>query len=145
MIRELSSYSMYEACLLHSRAERVLKAIVGNHLKKYSLTRMEWIVLSTLNNFGKPKRMSMSELSKILDINLSQTTILIGRLSRQKLVEQRTSTKDKRTKILKITAKGSALIVEVEETMRGAMREWLSDVPRQQLKTYMATLQLLSK
>lgn len=130
---------------MHSKAERVLKTIVAKHLKQFDITRMEWIVLATIDSNETAGGYTMSELSKILDIKLSQLTILIAGICANGFTKQVSSEEDRRTKYVTITPKGSRLIVKIDKTMRSAMREWLSEIPRQNLKNYMATLDLLGK
>lgn len=143
--KDLSEITMYQACLMHSRAERMLKTIVAKHLKEYKLTRMEWIVLASLESNTAAGGYSMSELSSILDVKLSQLTILTSGMVDNGLAKQVTSAKDKRTKLITITAKGSKLIGSIEKSMRQAMREWLEDIPRSKLKVYIETLDMLGK
>jgi DNA-binding MarR family transcriptional regulator len=141
--KDMSEITMFQACLMHSRAERILKTIVAKHLKKYELTRMEWIVLAALDSNPAAGGYSMSELSRILDIKLSQLTILTSGVLDKDYAKQVTSAKDKRTKLITITPKGSKLIASIEKSMRQAMHEWLQDIPREKLKAYMETLVLL--
>ena len=137
--------TMYQACLMHSRAERVLKTIVAKHLKQYKITRMEWIVISTLDAGSDKAGYTMSSLSKILDIKLSQLTILVTGTCKLGLSKQVTSPNDRRIKLVTITPKGKKLVDKTEQTMRTAMREWLSSIPRDKLSAYMQTLDMLGK
>jgi len=141
----LSAISMYQACLMHSRAERVLKTIVAKHLKSFEITRMEWIVVATLDSNKRAAGYTMSELSEVLDIKLSQLTILTSGVVALGMAKQVTSPNDKRTKLVTITPKGKKLIDKIEKSMRQALREWLSDIPRDQLTSYMQTLKLLGE
>lgn len=145
MSGQLTSATMYQACLMHSRAERVLKTIVAKHLKNYKITRMEWVVLATLDSNTGASGYSMSALSQILDVKLSQLTILTSGISDAGLAKQVSPPNDKRTKLISATPKGSKLIDSIEKSMRSAMSEWLRDIPRDDLKAYMKTLDMLGK
>lgn len=141
---DLSKITMYEACLLHSRAERILKSLVSKHLEKYGLTRMEWILLASVH---KPpvsvEGHTMGELAKILDIRLSQVTALVSNMQEASLLTQKIAKQDKRTRFVAITRKGNAMLENIETNMRQAMREWLSGIPREQLAIYMQTVKQL--
>lgn len=141
----MSTMTMYQACLMHSRAERVLKTIVAKHLKNFGITRMEWIVLASLESNTKVGGYTMSELSQVLDIKLSQLTILSGGIISSGLAKQVTSHSDKRTKLVTITPKGKKLVEQIDASMRQALREWLSHISRAQLINYMQTLKLLGE
>lgn len=135
---------MYQACLLHSRAERVLKGHVSKHLERWNVTRMEWLLLATVSQPSKvPSGHTMGEVADILDVRLSQLTALAGKLNESKLLAQTVAKHDRRTRYLKITSKGSKFLLDIEGELRRAMREWLKDVPRDQLGIYMNTVRQL--
>lgn len=143
-LMDLSGTTMYQACLLHSRAERVLKGHVSKQLEKWNVTRMEWLLLATVS---EPSKVSdghtMGEVADILDVRLSQLTALVGKLNEAKLLVQTVAKHDRRTRYLKITGKGTLFLEDVEGEMRGAMRQWLSGIPRDQLAVYMQTVRQL--
>ncbi len=101
---ELREISMYQACLLHSKAERVLKTLVSGVLEEWDITRMEWLLLATVNSPAKkPDGHTMGEIADLLDIRLSQLTALASRLQASALLSQTVSPQDRRTKYLNIT------------------------------------------
>ncbi len=141
---DLSKITMYDACLLHSRAERVLKGLVSTHLENYELTRMEWLLLATVNTQSAvDEGHTMGELAELLDIRLSQVTALTSTLHTARLITQTAAIHDKRTRYVAITNKGSKLLAEIEASMRGAMRTWLKGIPREQLTVHLQTVKQL--
>lgn len=143
-VMNLSGITMYEACLLHSRAERVLKGLVSKQLENWDITRMEWLLLATVSEPSKvPAGHTMGEVAHILDVRLSQLTALSGRMSESKLLAQAVAKHDRRTRYLKITQKGTKFLNDIEGDMRNAMREWLAGIPREQLANYMQTVKEL--
>ena len=141
---ELSKLTMYEACLLHSRAERVLKGLVSRHLEDWGITRMEWLLLATAASCKDNEQGStMGEIAEILDIRLSQLTALSSNMTREGLLNQTVSPKDRRTKYLKITSRGLRFLADIEQDMRHSMRQWLAEIPREQLAIYMNTVREL--
>jgi len=142
---DLSKLTMYDACLLHSRADRVLRGLVANHLEKFTLTRMDWLVLATAGHQAKSEKgHTMTELSELLDIRLSQLTALVSKLQAASLLSQKTARHDRRTRYVSITAKGQGMLDKIEYSMRSAFREWLADIPHDQLSVYMATVEQLA-
>lgn len=135
---------MYQACLLHSRAERVLKGLVSKQLESWDITRMEWLLLATVSEPSKVAAgHTMGEVADKLDVRLSQLTALAGKLNESKLLAQAVAKHDRRTRYLKITPKGSKFLNDIEGDMRSAMRDWLAGIPREQLATYMQTVKQL--
>ncbi len=141
---DLSKITMYEACLLHSRAERVLKSLVSKHLETSNITRMEWLLLASVE---QPSVLTdghtMGELAALLDVRLSQATALVTTMNEAGLITQKVSQKDRRTRYVRITVKGGKLLETVERSMRQALRQWLSHIPRAQLATYLQTVKQL--
>lgn len=135
---------MYDACLMHSRAERVLKSLVSKNLEQWNITRMEWLLLASLLRKSKSDTgHTMGEIADVLDIRLSQVTVLVSRMIEAKLLTQTVSGSDRRTRYVNVAPKGKKLLDNIELEMRRAMREWLGSIPRQQLETYMLTVKKL--
>lgn len=134
---------MYQACLLHASADRNLRAMVSRHLERFAITRMEWLLLSAVCEAGH-SGIRMTSLSQLLNVTLPQITALTNGLLEAHRVEQRIDPRDRRSRSLYATKKGRLLIEQVEQSMRSAMREWLADIPRQQLEIYMMTIKQLA-
>lgn len=137
---------MYKACLLHSRAERVLKHLVSKRLEKRGINRMGWLLLASISEPSKhDEGHTMGELAEVLDIRLSQLTALASKMNREGLLLQIISPKDKRTKYVRATPKGTKLLDDIEIVMREAMKDWLAQVEKDDLLSYMNTVENLSK
>lgn len=140
----LGEISMYQACLLHSRAERVLKGYVSKQLEAWDITRMEWLVLASVAEPSKTAPgHTMSEIAEQLDVRLSQLTALVGSMIANGLVTQKTAEHDRRTRYLAITSRGRKFLDDIEVNMRSAMRDWLGEIPKDQLAVYMNTVKEL--
>ncbi len=138
---DFDSITMYKACLLHSRSERALKGLIARHLDEWGITRMEWLLLATAAEPSKHEEgHTMSEIAEVLDIRLSQLTALATDMNKEGLLTQTISSKDRRTKYVKITTRGIKFLDTVELSMRAAMKEWLSDVPIENLAIYLQTV-----
>lgn len=143
MSQDLEQITMYEACLQHARADRALRTVVASQLEGLKITMMEWLLLGIVAD-GPEKGLSMSSVAQSLDVTLPQVTALVSNLVKQKLVKQKTQSYDRRSRHVIATAKGRALLDQVEASVGTAMREWLQDIPKSQLTAYMDTVKQLS-
>lgn len=138
----ISELTMYEACLLHANADRNLRTMVSRHLEKFGITRMEWLLLAAACEHSSG--LHMSALSQLLNVSLPQVTALANRLLDAGLVSQRVEARDRRSRSLTATRRGKELIKKIEISMRNFLRDWLSDIPREQLEIYMQTVAQLA-
>jgi DNA-binding MarR family transcriptional regulator len=135
--------SMYEACLLHSRADRALRLVVSKQLEQFNVTMMEWLLMGAVY-YGPKEGMTMSAVAQALDVTLPQVTALTAGLTKQKLLKQKISRQDRRSRRLICTTAGKKLLEEIEQAVNTAMREWVSDIPRDQLEVYFKTVEALA-
>lgn len=135
--------TMYETCLLHARADRALRALVGIKLERHKLTMMEWLLLSVVVQ-GPSDGMSMSAVAQSLDVTLPQITALANKLLNLKMVRQKTQSHDRRSRHILATGKGKSLLEDIEDELAKAMKEWTSELPRTDYDNYMATVRWLA-
>lgn len=135
--------SMYETCLLHARADRALRSLVGSRLEQHKLTMMEWLLLSVVAQ-GPPEGMSMSAVAQALDVTLPQITALANKLLNLKLVRQKTQSHDRRSRHILPTGKGKSLLEDIEESLSEALSDWVSELPSEQYAQYMTTVMWLA-
>ena len=138
-----SHLTMYERCLLHARADRALRSLVGTRLEQYHLTMMEWLLLGVVCQ-GPPEGLSMSAVAQSLDVTLPQVTALANKLLNLKLVRQKTQSHDRRSRHVMPTGKGKTLLEDTEESISEAMREWLEPLPEEQVAQYFDTIAWLA-
>jgi DNA-binding MarR family transcriptional regulator len=136
-------YSMYELCLLQSRADRALRVMVVRQLERHNLTMMEWLLLATVSQAGKTG-LTMTEVAQMLDVTLPQVTALMGRLSKQKFIRQKVSSADRRSRLLISSKLGLRTNAAIEDTIREVMRVWLHDIDTPTLYTYIETMQQIA-
>lgn len=138
-----SQTTMYEACLLHAKADRALRTVVAEELERYKVTMMEWLLLGVVCG-GPEKGLSMSSVANSLDVTLPQVTALVSNLVDLKLVKQKTQAHDRRSRHVVPTVKGKSLLTGIEEGIGVTMRQWLADVPRDNLRVYFETVKTLA-
>lgn len=135
---------MYQTCLMHARADRALRLVVAKQLEQFDLTMMEWLLLATV--CAAPREgLTMSSVAAALDVTLPQITALANSLVRTKLLKQKVSIQDKRSRFLTSTITGKRLLARVEESINESMRKWLETIPRDQLINYMETVEKIAK
>lgn len=139
-----SDLTMYEICLLHSRADRALRTIIAEHLEQASITMMEWLLLGTVKNAPKDG-LTMSAVASTLDVTLPQVTALSASLTRAKLLKQKVSSQDRRSRRLAVTPAGKSLLADVEADLAKALQQWTGDIPNEQLESYLETIKVLAE
>ncbi len=142
-MEDVSAITMYRACLLHSRADRALRVVVSRQLEQFNVTMMEWLLIGVVCN-GPSEGMTMSAVAAALDVTLPQVTALTASLAKAKLLKQKVSRQDRRSRRLQGTAAGKRLIADTELAIKGAMKDWLLDIPLEKLTVYFETVELLA-
>lgn len=104
---------------------------------------MEWLLIGAVEK-GAKEGMTMSAVAATLDVTLPQVTALTASLTKQKLLKQKVSRQDRRSRRLVITSSGKRLLQDIEEKVHGAMDEWMGDVPPEQFQTYLETVEMLA-
>lgn len=138
-----NTISMYQACLLHSRADRALRMVVSRQLEQFNVTMMEWLLMGVVCA-GPKEGMTMSAVAGALDVTLPQVTALTASLTKAKLLKQKVSRQDRRSRRLQATPAGKRLLEDIEKAVNTALRDWVADIPPDQLKQYLQTVTLLA-
>jgi hypothetical protein len=74
-MEESEEITMYQACLLHSRADRALRLVIARQLDQFNVTMMEWLLMGAVSS-GPKDGMTMSAVAAALDVTLPQVTAL---------------------------------------------------------------------
>jgi DNA-binding MarR family transcriptional regulator len=80
------------------------------YFKDYELTPVKFNALLLLKHLGGQEGLSQNEICHHLIVSPSNITRLIDRLIEDKYVERHSSPSDRRVKLIKITAEGSAIL-----------------------------------
>ncbi len=139
MDHDLGRIHMYKACLIHVKADRVLRSIVSGILAEYEVTTMEWLLLGVIDDSPKTG-ITLSHIAGRLDVSQPQVTALMDKVIEQGLVRQRVHKQDRRSRTAIITIKGKRLLDRIEESVQSFMETWLSELPKEQLRTYAETV-----
>jgi len=141
---EINDMTIYEICLLHSRADRALRLVVARELESHDITMMQWLLLATTAQ-GPSAGTRMTELAEALDVTMPQITALMNDLAKQNLVKQKINAADRRSRRLIVTKQGKDLLSNITAALDTAIKEWLRAVPENQLNSYLATVRQLAE
>jgi DNA-binding MarR family transcriptional regulator len=112
-------------------------------LEQKQVTMMEWLLMEVVCH-GPKTGITMTEAATTLDVTLPQVTALTAGLTKAKLLKQKVSSQDRRSRRLVCTAAGRQLLDETETAADAALHEWLADIPEEKLQTYLETVTFLA-
>lgn len=130
--------TMYEAFLLHARADRSIRLVVGRELAPFNITMMQWLLLVTVQN-GASTGVRMTELAEKLDVTMPQVTALTNDLTKLKLVKQKINAKDRRSRCLVMTPAGTGVVADADKALDGALKKLFKDISTDDIKNYLQT------
>jgi DNA-binding MarR family transcriptional regulator len=104
---------------------------------------MEWLLLGVVGE-GPDNGMSLSDIAKRLDVSQPQVTALMTKVSKQRLVRQKVQRHDRRSRHVVLSTRGQRMLDLIEDAIATRLKEWLADVPREQLKHYIQTIEFIS-
>ena len=135
--------TMYQACLLHSRADRILRTIVSKQLEQFRITMMEWLLLGVVSE--AKDGITLSQIAQALDVSQPQVTALMDKVAAQKLVKQKVLRQDRRSRSVVLSTRGKYLVEDIEETITQELRGRLAEVPPEQLEAYLLTVKFIAE
>lgn len=141
---EINDMTIYEICLLHSRADRALRLVAARGLESHDITMMQWLLLATTAQ-GPSAGTRMTELAEALDVTMPQITALMNDLAKQNLVKQKINAADRRSRRLVVTKQGKDLLRDVTASLEKAVKDWLRAVPDDRLNNYLVTVRQLAE
>jgi MarR family 2-MHQ and catechol resistance regulon transcriptional repressor len=131
----------YNTGLLQAKAYRVLKSYMSGHLLKYGLSMPQWAFLGVVFD---AKKMRLVELAQFLDVEAPFATNLADQLQKKGYVKRIADKEDRRAKYIVLTSKGEALVPEIEEDTKNAMRLIYKHISPVELATYIKVLDAIS-
>lgn len=143
MSYKLDDIKMYETCLVHTRADRVLRTITNNLLAEFNITMMEWLLLGVVSEANR-SGITLSDIAKRLDVSQPQVTALMDKVVTQRLVRQKVHKQDRRSRTAVLTIKGKRLLDNIETSFKEFMKTWLSEIPEDQLAAYASLVQRIA-
>ncbi len=143
MAKHLSTQlATYEAGMIQAAAFRNLTAFMSKALLPSNITMSEWSLLGALatNDCMRP-----SDIATLMDVKTPMATRLVKSLVEKELIHEKPVSGDQRGKMIAMTTKGQELLDKEEIRIRDAMRDYMSDVPREDLNAYLRVLAHLAR
>lgn len=123
---ELPNITTYQALVYQSRAQRVIKSLIQQELKKYNLTMMQWSVLGFIYEAGK-QGVRISDLARALDTSLAFITNSVNVLEAKGMVYRVGHETDSRSKLVCIDAKYRRKFDGIEKELGDKLWTWLKE------------------
>ncbi len=121
-----------------ARAHNKLNAQISHYLKIYSdITLVDWRVLRLLEAMGDT---TMSQLSRLLQMDKGQLSRKIRGLVVRKLITSRMDMVDSRQQILRIDAAGRDLVRHILPKVQERQRMLVEGISRQELEIFLDVL-----
>ncbi len=105
--------------------QRILDMIIGPICRQHGLTQHQVLVMASLSNEPQQRPSRLSDRLGILRTNF---TALCHRLEELKLVKRTPSPNDRRAYLLRLTAKGEALLESIDREIETRHRELLESL-----------------
>lgn len=116
------------------------KQLLSGDLKEYTLRQLYYIEL-----INKKKGISISELSKILDVNKSTVSVAINQLLDMYIVNKKQSEKDKRFYYLELTPKGEDIIIKHMQVHKDTIKKILDILNPEEVDSFIKIINKISK
>jgi DNA-binding MarR family transcriptional regulator len=124
----------YTASLLKKRADLFFRT--------FGLTDVQFNVMMLLvYQSGSEDGLSQAQLSDMMLVNRANVTTLVDRMEKASLVMRTSISGDRRTNIIKMTAKGKKLFAKAEPLYARQVQQVMSGVARPEQKKLIAVLE----
>ena len=121
---------------------RQWRATIDHALRDTGITQSSWTVLMQLQQLED--NVSVSELAEVQGIELPPLMRTLAQLETQGLIARTTSPYDKRIRLLKLTAKGCALLEKITQVIEACQLRATKSIPAEDLQKFSATLSQLA-
>ena len=92
-----------------------LKKRADEFFRPYKLTDVQFNLMALLSRQAEPgEGLSQAQISDMMLVNRANITSLIDRMEKANLVRRTTSLKDRRSKVIKLTARGKKLFAQLD-------------------------------
>ena len=142
---KLKKITTYQAGVLQATTHRNLQKHSDNILKKFGITKMQWLIIGTVHDAGS-EGIRLTELTEKLDTTMSYLTNTVNLLESKGILDRVSDTTDSRAKFIRINQKFSPKCTEIEKDLRDELRKSIySHVKPEDFAIYLKVLHQLSK
>jgi DNA-binding MarR family transcriptional regulator len=132
----------HEALLNIYYTANLLKKRADVFFKTFGLTDIQFNVMMLLTyQAGEEGGLSQAQLSDMMLVNRANITTLIDRMEKASLVIRTSASDDRRTNIIKLTAKGEKLFAKAEPSYMEQVRQIMSNFSQPEQKKLVTLLE----
>ena len=124
----------YVSATEQMRAHRVLRSNVNAVLEPYGINATQWSILGFL--FEQVDGIRPTDLANMLDVKAPLITMLAIPLAQMSLIHRIDQESDKRTRSLRLTAKGRSTVQEIESQLIQLGPSLFSGISQAEMRTY---------
>jgi DNA-binding MarR family transcriptional regulator len=136
----LAKVPTYHAGIAQSKAYRVLRQFMGELLRNYNLTMMQWSIVGLVYDAGA-SGIRITDLARQLDTTMAFVTTNINMLVAGGYVQRTVDAKDTRSRIVAINPDAQAKVIKIEQELRASMRDVLyKEIDPTDLASYVKVL-----
>lgn len=129
----------YQQARLQTVAFRGVRGAVNGVLEPHGLNTAQWIILGVLGE--RPGELRITDVATHLRVEDPLVTNLVRSLVNSGLVKSNPHRRDKRARVLELTAKGGQLVAKVEPELAAALAPIEACASPADWRTYFATLE----
>ena len=140
----ISNITTYQAGVAQAATHRSLQKLCDDILKPFGISKMQWLIIGTVLDTGK-KGIRVTDLAEKLGTTLPYLTTAINLLESKAILVRKDNNTDNRSKLVSINKAFVPLCVEIEATLRQALRDSIyAEIDPAEFRTYMKVLYQLS-
>ena len=140
----ISNITTYQAGVAQAATHRSLQKLCDDILKPFGISKMQWLIIGTVLDTGK-KGIRVTHLAEKLGTTLPYLTTAINLLESKAILVRKDNNSDNRSKLVSINKAFVPLCVEIEATLRQALRDSIyAEIDPAEFRTYMKVLYQLS-
>lgn len=118
-----------------------IKKRASGFFRDFNLTDVQFNVLMLLHHQGGDQGLSQAQISDMMLVNRANVTSLIDRMEKADLVVRTAVPEDRRTNIIKLTAKGVKVMAEAEPHYANLVKTTMSPLTETEQKQIVAMLE----
>jgi len=123
-----------------SDTSRLLSKLVDRRLNCVGLTRVQWQAIFSLKRIGP---VTQAALAERMELETATIARLIDRLEAAGWVQREPAARDRRVKLVSVTAKAELIMDEVATIGQKVREDMLSDLPQQERERFVELLSIV--
>jgi len=123
-----------------------LKKRADEFFRPYKLTDVQFNLLALLSHQAEPgEGLSQAQISEMMLVNRANITSLIDRMERANLVRRTTSLEDRRSNVIKLTARGKKLFAQLDPLYIKEVKKVMAPLGESEQENLMEMLRKIRK